>query len=95
MILPSLVFFFSSIECPDICLPEEGLALPGLELEGNGEGREETDVLAGALRKPKGSLCLELDMRRIEPGETLGQPTANCECTPPSTANLLMLLSNR
>lgn len=77
MILPSLVFFFSSTEWPDNCLREEGLALPDPELGGNGEGKEEADVLAGALRRPKGSLCLVLDMRRMEPGEALGQPTAS------------------
>lgn len=76
-------------------LRKEGLALPGLEPGGNGEGKEEADVLAGALHKPKGSLCLVLDMRRMEPGEALGQPTANREYTAPSTANLLVLSSNR
>lgn len=71
MILPSLVFFFSSTEYPGDCPRKEVLALPILEIGGNGEGKDEADVLAGALRRPKGSLCLVLDIRRMEPGEAL------------------------
>ena len=82
MYLPSLVFFFSSTKCPDDCLWRDGLALPDLEEERYGEGKEEADVLAGALRRPKGSLCFVLDMRRMEPVETLGQPTASHHCIP-------------
>ena len=74
---PSLVFFFSTTECSDNCLRKEGLALPDLEPGGNGEGKEEADVRSGALRRPKGSLCLVFDMRRMDPGEALSQPTAS------------------
>lgn len=82
--LPSLVFFFSLPAFPDSCRPG-----------GNGEGREEADVLAGALRRPKGSLCVVFDMRRMEPGEALCQPTASRGYSPRSTANPLRSLSNR
>ena len=43
---------------------------------GKGEGREETDVLAGALRIPKGSLRLVFDMRRTEPRQSIHQHAA-------------------
>lgn len=46
MIAPSFVFFLSSIEC-------EGL----WDIEvGYGDGRDELEVLAGAFRRPRGSL---------------------------------------
>lgn len=67
MIFPSAVLFFSSADCPDLRLRFVGLWFECLEDGGKGEGREETDVLAGALRKPRGSLRSVLDMRRIEP----------------------------
>ena len=54
------------MELPDNCLRKEGL-----ESGGKGEGKEEADVLDGALRRPKGSLCLVFDMRRMDPGEAL------------------------
>lgn len=66
------------------------MALPDLEPGENDEGNEEADVLAGALRRPRGSLCLVWDMRRIEPREALGQPTASHGYTPRFTANLLL-----
>ena len=68
----------------------EDLALPDLRPGGNGEGKEEADVLAGALRRPKGSLCLVFDMRRMEPGVALSQPTASRGYSPQSTASRLM-----
>lgn len=60
--MPSGVFFFSSIERRDSRLVDGGL-----ELGGKGEGSEEAEVLAGAMRKPRGSLRLVFDMRRTEP----------------------------
>ena len=34
---------------------------------GKGDGREDADVLAGALRRPRGSLRFDLDNKSIEP----------------------------
>ncbi len=63
MILPSAVRFFSGITCRLLLLNEL------LRLGWYGDGREEDDVKAGALRRPNGSLYSEtLDNRRIEPG---------------------------
>ena len=45
-----------------------GLVLEGgLALGGKGEGSDEADVLAGALRIPSGSLRVVCDMRSTEP----------------------------
>ena len=52
-------------------LPKGGLWLDGLELGGNGEGREEAEVLAGALLRPNGSLRLAFDIRMIEPEKSI------------------------
>ena len=95
MNLPSLVFFFSSTDLPDNCLRKDGLALPELEPGGNGEGKEEADVLAGASRKPNGSLWLVFDIRRMEPGEVKSQPTISREHSPRSTAKPMIILSNK
>ena len=84
MNLPSFVLFLSPTGFADN-------GRPG----GNGEGRDEADTLAGALRRPKGSLCLVFDMRRTEPGEALSQLTASRGYSPRSTVNPLMFLSNR
>lgn len=59
MIFPLAVFFFASIE-----YAESGPARPG----GYGEGNEDADVRAGALRRPSGSFrLLGPGMRRIVP----------------------------
>lgn len=60
--VPSGVIFFSSIKRRDSRLVDGGL-----ELGGKGEGSEEAEVRAGAIRKPRGSLRLVFDMRRTEP----------------------------
>ena len=67
IIFPSAVLFFSSTDCPDRRLDKGGFALEDREPGGKGEGREETDVLAGALRIPRGSLRLVFDISRIDP----------------------------
>ena len=67
MILPSAVRFFSSTDISDFLLFIEGLALDDLVPGGKGDGKDDADVLAGALRRPSGSLRLVLDMRRTEP----------------------------
>lgn len=77
MIFPSAVLFFSASNGSDLRLFILGLWLEDREVGGNGEGREETEVLAGALRIPRGSLRLVWDMRRTEPGRTLYQPLAD------------------
>ena len=77
MIFPSAVFFCSSADCSDIRLRKDGLWLEGLDPGGKGEGREEAEVLAGALRSPRGSLRVAWDMRRMVPGATSSQPIAS------------------
>ena len=77
MIFPSAVFFSSLADCADVCLRKEGRWLDDLTLGGNGEGREDADVLAGALRNPRGSLRVVWDMSRMEPSEASSQSTAN------------------
>lgn len=83
MIFPSAVLFCSSTDCSDVCLRNDGLWLGGLEPGGNGEGKDDAEVLAGALRRPRGSLRVVLDMRRMEPGEACvslrpAQTKTNC-----------------
>ena len=77
MILPSAVLFFSSCDFSDNCLCNGVLGFEGFEPGGKGEGREDAEVLAGALRKPRGSLRVVLDMRRIEPEKVSSQCVAN------------------
>lgn len=67
MIFPSEVLFSSSTEFSDTRLRNEGLWLDDLVSGGRGEGSEEAEVLAGALRRPSGSLRLLLDMSMTEP----------------------------
>lgn len=77
MIFPSAVIFFSSTDRSDALLRNDGLWLEGFEPGGNGEGKEEAEVRAGALRRPSGSLRVVLDMRRIEPEMACRQPIAS------------------
>lgn len=60
--VPSFVVFFSCVLC---C--EGRLGVDGLASGGYGDGIDEAEVLAGAFRRPRGSLRLALDMRRTEP----------------------------
>lgn len=64
MILPSGVNFTSSV---DLALKAEGLRTLGFGT--NGEGNEDADVLAGVIRRPKGSFRVVFGNRRIEPGQ--------------------------
>ena len=67
MILPSAVRFVSCTECSDILRGIEGLSLVDRDPRGKGDGREDAEVLAGALRRPRGSFRFEWDIRRTEP----------------------------
>ena len=66
MIFPSEVLFLSSSDRSDGCFLSKDLWIGGLP-GGNGEGKDEAEVLAGALRRPRGSFRVVLDIRRIEP----------------------------
>ena len=66
MTFPSFVFFFpSSRNCSDCDLLMGGLEerWPG----GYGEGRDDAEVLAGALWRPKGSFRRVFDINSTEP----------------------------
>lgn len=91
IIFPSAVFFFSSTDCSDRRLDIGGFALEEWEPGGKGEGREETDVLEGALRIPRGSLRLVSDIRRIEPRQSMHQRAAVSEIVTCLTPILLAL----
>ena len=67
MIFPSAVRFLTSIDMSDRLRLTEGLALEDLLPGGKGEGKDEADVLAGAIWRPRGSFRLVFDIRRTEP----------------------------
>ena len=77
IIFPSLVLFCSSIE-----RSESVRVIGGLISGGKGEGSEDADFRAGALRRPRGSLCLLCDINSMVPvsSEMLASllPTDTC-----------------
>lgn len=60
---------------------ERGPTEPLRDWVGKGEGRDDVDVLAGVLRRPRGSLRFDtLDRSKIEPDTPVCQPIQVVKC---------------